>query len=469
MAAIITDALKKNFMVQTIADINNTSSYYYAAIGKSDVWDNEAVPDTPRNSLRDGRLARYGFQSYKLVTDSSIVIPRSNWSSGAIYSGWDDNGVGHPTNNFYVMTGSQQVYVCLQQARNSAGLAVPSTVEPTSTGTDAFYTNDGYVWKYLYSIGALSASRYLAANFMPVQRIDSVDDETPASALNQVTIQNAAVDGQLIGYQVISGGTGYETIPSVVIRGNGNGATARAFIEGGAVVKVEIDSDGSGDPAIGSGYQYASVEIAAPTGLGGIIAKIRPVLSPVGGFGQDPVNDLKASAMMLNIKLSGDEGGDFIITTNANFRQVGLVRNPTRWEDSAFTSLTGSSLKYMTLSSVSETFQLGAVSSPITITGANSGAYAILDDVFDSGDVHKLWYHQTEDTGFRSFEEDEEVTAVGGNGIGQTEEVGVDPDTNAYINGAINPSSGELLYLDNRVAIPREEGQTEDIKIVIQL
>lgn len=469
MAATITDALKKNFMEQTIADINNTTSYYYAAIGKSDVWTDENSPDTPRNSLRDSRLARSGFQSYKLVTDSSIVVPRSNWSSGAIYSGWDDNGVGHPTNNFYVVTGSQQVYVCLQQARNSAGQAVPSTVEPTLTSAAAFYTNDGYLWKYLYSIGALSASRFLAANFMPVQRIDSTDAQSPASVLNQVTIQNAAVTGQITGYRIISGGTGYETTPNVIVRGDGTGATARAFIEGGAVVKVEVDSDGSGAPNLGLNYQYASVEIAAPTGAGGTTAVIRPIIGPRGGFGADPINDLKASAMMLNVKLSGDEGGDFIITNGTNFRQVGLIRNPQRWADSDYTAATGSALRYISLSSVSSPFTVGAVSSPTVIVGGTSGAVGILDDVLDSGSVHKLWYHQTESTGFRAFQEDEEITEQSGTGVGQTDAAGVDADTNAYVNGAINPYTGELLYLDNRVAIPREEEQTEDIKIVIQL
>ena len=469
MAATITDALKKNFMEQTIADINNATSYYYAAIGKTDTWSDENNPDTPRNSLRDARLARSGLQSYKIVTDSSIVVPRSNWSSGAIYSGWDDNTVGHPTNNFYVVTGSQQVYVCLQQARNSAGQAVPSTVEPTLTTADAFYTNDGYLWKYLYAIGALSASKYLAANFMPVQRIDSTDAQSPASVLNQVDIQNAAVEGQIVGYRVISGGTGYETTPGITIRGDGTGATARAFIEGGAVVKVEVDSDGAGAPNLGSGYQYASVEIADPTGTGGTTAVIRPILSPTGGFGADPINDLKASALMLNVKLSGDEGGDFIITRGTNFRQVGLIRNPLKWNDSDFTGTTGSSLRYLSMSSISSPFTVGTVSSPTVIVGGTSGAVGYLDDVLDSGGSHYLWYHQTEATGFRPFQEDEEITEQSGTGVGQTDAAGVDADTNAYTNGVINPYTGELLYLDNRVAIPREEGQTEDIKIVIQL
>lgn len=471
MAATITDNLKKQFISQTIADIENVSSYYYAAVGKNDPWDSDQNPTTPTNSLRTARQARYAVQSYKLVSDASAVVPRSNWSTGAVYSGWDDAGVGHPTNNFYVITDENQVYVCLQGGRNAQGQAVPSTVQPTGTGTSPFYTADGYMWRYLYTIGALSASKFLAANFMPVQRIDSAGAADPESERNQVINQNAAVAGQIIGYRVTNQGSGYETVPAVTIVGNGTGATARAFIDGGAVVKIEIDSNGSGSPDIGSGYDWASVSVEAPTGAGGVTAVIRPVIGPSQGFGYDPRDDLKASAMMLNVKPSGAEDDDWIITSGNSFRQVSLIRNPKKWQDvdSDYTSTTGSGLRYLSLSSVSTTFQLGTSGAPAIIEGGTSGARAYLDDVYDSGSTHYLYFHQTETTGFTKFQESETVTVDGGVGEGVTELVATDADSDAYTRGSIDPFSGELLYIDNRAPIQRAEEQTEDIKIVIQL
>lgn len=471
MAATITDNLKKNFMIQTIADINDVDNYYYAAVGKNDPWDSDQNPDVPTNSLRAARLARYGLQSYKLITDASAVVPRSNWSSGAVFSGWDDAGVGHPTNNFYVITDANQVYVCLQGGRNAQGQAVPSTVQPSGTSTSAFYTADGYMWRYLYTIGAISASRFLAANFMPVQRIDSANDADPESVKNQVLNQNAAVAGQIIGYRVVSGGTGYETVPAVTVVGDGTGATTRAFIEGGAVVKVEIDSDGSGNPDIGSGYNWASVSVAAPTGAGGVTAVVRPVIGPSKGFGYDPRDDLKSSAMMLNVKPAGAENEDWIITTGNSFRQVALIRNPLKWQDadSDYTATTGSSMRYLSLSSVSTSFEMGTTGSPAVLVGSTTGARAYLDDIYDSGALTYLYFHQNETTGFTAFQENEVVTVDGGVGEGVTEAVGTDADTDAYTKGSINPFTGELLYIDNRAPIQRAEEQTEDIKIVIQL
>ena len=38
-----------------------------------------------------------------------------------------------------------------------------------------------------------------------------------------------------------------------------------------------------------------------------------------------------------------------------------------------------------------------------------------------------------------------------------------------YIKGELNNKTGDLMYIANRDAIIRDAGQTEDIKIVIQI
>ena len=469
MAAIITDALKKQFIVDTIDNIKDASNYYYVGLGKNEEWTSDSdTPITPVNSLREAQAARYGIQSIKLVTDATMVVPRSNWTTGAVFSGWDDASVGHPTNNFYVVTASNQVYVCLQQGRNASGQSVPSTIEPAATTVAPFYTADGYLWKYIYTIGAISANKFLAANYMPVQFIDSAGPTAPASEQNQILIQNGAIGGQLLGFEVVTTGNGYEEAsPAISIFGDGTGAAARAYVEGGAVVKVTIDSDGSSNPRLGSGYNTASVEIAAPTGAGGTTAVIRPIIGPRAGIGSDPRVDLKASALMLNVKTEGDEDGDFIVAAGNQIRQVSLLRNPDKWQDidSDFTSASGSSLKYFQVTDGETAPSLRSV-----VEGSLSGAKAYVDNVVDDGvGGRKIYFHQTEATGFRKFQEAETLTEVNGAGSATLESEGTDADSDAYELGAVNPFTGDLLYIDNRAAIDRSAGQTEDIKIVIQL
>ena len=123
------------------------------------------------------------------------------------------------------MNDNNQVYLCIQQSRNSAGNAQVSTVQPTGNTTGVpFDTADGYIWKFLYSIGALDANKFVSANYIPTKLITSTTEDSPAPDIEQETVQNNAIVGQVVGYQVTSGGAGYTSVPTVTIVGDGTKA-----------------------------------------------------------------------------------------------------------------------------------------------------------------------------------------------------------------------------------------------------
>lgn len=456
MTAIITDRLKKQILQAIIADVDSADNNYYIGIGRSEVWDSADAAPTPKNSGREIRNLGHGLQSVKVVADKSMVVPRYNWSSGAIYSGYNDNIEGHPAQAYYVFTDENHVYICLQQGRNAAGTAVTSTVKPTGTSSKAFKTSDGYIWKFLYSIGALTAAKFLAANFLPVTKILTTDGSSTASEVEQKGIQDSAVAGQIIGYTVTEGGTGYTSTPTVTITGNGTGAKAVATVSGGAVSKIEVKESDS-TLVFGQDYQYASISL---TGGGGTGVKARPIFGPRDGIGADPRDDLRARAIMFNAKPDGTEEGDFVI--GQDFRQVALIKNPKGHADSDMTDTTLRALPSLTFSTVSTAFTRDKI-----IRGGTSLAEAYVDDIDSSGDV--IYYHQTETTGFTQFQEGEAVTETNGSGSGTLEAAGDDADDDAYVNGEFDPLTGEVLYIDNRAAVSRSAEQTEDIKIVIQI
>ena len=100
-----------------------------------------------------------------------------------------------------------------------------------------------------------------------------------------------------------------------------------------------------------------------------------------------------------------------------------------------------------------------------TIEGKTSGALAYVDKI----DGTTVWYHQTQETGFKAFIEGETVEETDGSGAGVLEAAGIDADSYAYIEPDIDPFSGDILYIENRAAIARAAGQIEDIKIIVQL
>jgi hypothetical protein len=463
MSAIITDPFKKQ-LTQTIFDeVRNTTNRYYIGIGRSEPWDSSETVPTPTNSPRTIRNVRAGLQSIKSASDLSYVIPRYNWSSGSIYQGYDDDFTGIPdTNPYAVLTEDNQVYMVLQQAKNNAGTATTSTIKPTGTSTKPFKTSDGYVWKFLYTLSAARSSAFLSANFLPVEKIlDSarVNDLTGTTTLSvleiqQALVQDSAVPGQIIGITVTGGGTGYTSTPTVTIQGDGVRAAATATVSGGAVTKIELDSSTDSAMKMGQGYNFASVAI---TGGGGSGATARAIIGPDSGLGADPRDDLRSTSLMFNTKPNGIEDSNFIV--GQDFRQVALIRDPKKTtDDSDFTTSSGKVLKFLKLTAAANTNFLDA-----TITGGTTGAKALVDEV----DSDRLYFHQTEATGFLAFAEGEAITGGGTSGTLVAE--GVDVDSDAFTKDDVDNLSGKIVYIENRAPVTRAANQQEDIKVVISL
>lgn len=447
MTAIITNDIKKQLFDRLLTNVTVDSDLYYISIGRSEQWDETDTLVNPVNSIRDERNARLSMQSIKSASDVSYVIPRHSWSSGTTYSGYDDALSDYPTNAYYVLTDESNVYVCLQQGKTAAGIAVTSTTKPTGTTLLAFETADGYVWKYLYTIGAVDSSKYLSSNYMAVKFVDSAGAGDPATDRDQYDVQNAAIGGQITGFEIIAGGTGYTSAPTVTVEGDGSGISATAFVSSGAVTKIEVD-DSAGTLLFGSGYQYGKVTL---TGGGGTDADARIVLGPKAGFGQDPRIDLRSSILMFNTKPSGTENGDFIV--NNDYRQVTLLKNPLDYNGAKVTGSTASFLDRIKLTLVGDaaTFTVDQ-----TITGSVSASQALIDYI----DSDTLYYHQNEDTGFGNFDSDigSTITATGASG------------TIASLDSSgHNIFSGNMLYIQNKAAIERATAQTEDIKVLIKL
>ena len=192
MVAIITDKLK-NLVVDLIkANDSDASNKYYAAIGRSEAWNDSDVSPTPLRTKSEENRFRNSMQSIKLISDVSLVIPRYNWSTGTFYSAYDDTQVGQPTNAYYVINANQQVYMVLRASVSATGTAVASTVEPTgnTTGTP-FKTSDGYVWKFMYSISAVDANKFQSANFIPVKNIPFTNVNSSVAEVEQKAVQDA--------------------------------------------------------------------------------------------------------------------------------------------------------------------------------------------------------------------------------------------------------------------------------------
>jgi len=457
MAAIVTNSFKNQLIRSLITDLADSDNNYYIGYAKSDEWNTtDTPPTTTVNADREERNFRSNLQSIIKTTDLSFVVSRYNWVSGTTYRAYRDDQTATQNGQYYVFTESNRVYLCIRQGKDANGNSVVSTVNPDTIGTGTTISGatqplaDGYVWKYLYTVTASNLNKFATANFIPVEFVDSAND-LAAIPQSQKDVQDAAVAGSIVGYNVITAGTGYTSTPTITIVGNGNNAKARASVTtGGAIGSVVVDDSSGGFP-FGVGYEYAEVTVS---GGGGSGAVIRPVIAK-NGLGADPRNDLRATTAMFNAKPTGDVNGDFLIG-GQDFRQIGVIKDPKiptsrSSADSDFTGANASALNILSLSPVS------GIAADQTIVGQTDGGKAFVDKF----ETNKAYYHQNENTGFTPF------------GIGEEIQDSADAANTATItadsDGEIDPFSGKILYIENRDAVTRDAAQTEDVKIIIQL
>ncbi len=448
MPAIVTDSLKALLARQFFDQFANATARYYISIGRSEQWDSSDNVPTPINTPGQIEAVRNQMQSVKRVQATSLVVPRTTWSNGGIYSQYDDTQQGYPNPPYYVINENNNVYICLETGRTNAGVAVPSTVEPSGSNNDPFRTADGYVWKFLFTISASRGNSFMSSNFLPVQKQGPTDSSSTGIQLKQREVQDTAVSGAVTSVIITDTGAGYTSAPTVTITGTGgSGAQAIAYIDSatGTLSKISMKDSGT-TLTLGSGYTKAAVAI---TGGGATTdATARAVLGPDSGIGADSRVDLKSSSIMFATTIEGTDS-NFII--NQDFRQVSLIKDIRDANGSVYTAETGNTLKKMTLATITNAFTRDK-----KIRGQTTLAEAYIDNI----DSNELYYHQTDSTGFVAFQDGEIIAETNGLGEGISDSSLILPLT--------DPATGDILYIDNRAPILRSNVQSEDIKVIIQ-
>lgn len=463
MSAIITSKFRLVNAGGFISDVSNTGNGVYMGIGKSDAWSSslavtsDSEAPTPSDTLVDQNDFWSGAIALKRVGASDVIniCPRHEWTSGQVYTAWDDGDGDIFTKAFYAITDEFKVFKCL--------IAGPggSTVKPADASSSAPFTlGDGYTWKYMFTVFTTEATKFLTNFYLPVKTVaipaggvigDLSADEQVKYAYQQDCATNTR--GKIYRYVVTAGGTGYTSAPTVAVLGDGTGAVAVATVSGGAVTGVTVSTGGSGFNA-NAGSNYNSVYVTL-SGGGGSGAAVRAVLSPQNGHGTDPVSELGGFYVGVRVSLQYAEGsGDFIV--NNSFRQIALVRNPYNFGTTTISSATTlSALKKLQFTShtglTNGDYVTGATGSPPPVA---------FIDYYDSA-AGTMSYHKNDKTGYTGFSLGQVVNgSLGGSGTIASSGGLIDPE--------VEPYSGEVLFLENRDPINRSASQIEDIRVIME-
>ncbi len=497
MSAIITEKFRSHNATNFYESFTESSpNTYYLFIGKATPFTtgtsggSDSSPSTPADSVSrefynwDAMIAAKKIPS----TDITYALPRRDWSNGTTYDMYDDDisssntATSGATNlfdsSFYFITSDYRVYKVLD---NNGGSAYSGS-EPTSTSTSPFALG-GYVLKYMYALTASEAAKYLTTDYMPVS-----DDST---------VTTAATDGKIESLSVTAGsgytdGTYYAAVyGDGTSAGTSSGAIVRITVSSGSIASFGLTAgsdttihDGGaaytyGTVNLGSSYTFSDAALSSSSSMGsGTGGAVGVIISPKNGHGYSAINELGGHYVMTATTLTQDEGDD--VSTANDFREVGLVVDPTTYGTSTVASASTARMTFaVKFSSSSGTFDAdekisnssGAIGKVVEWDSTNSILYYHQERFGDYGTNSTTGAYTAFSgtgtitggtsgaTGTPSSSSTETVTLANNNTIAFT---------SGYANPELQPDSGDIIYIENRKPIQRASDQTEDIKLIIE-
>ena len=440
------------------------------------------------------------------ASDVRQIVVKRFWSSGTKYDMYrHDYSISTPdrpislySSNYYIINSDYRVYICLQNGTdpdNPNGR--PSLDEPTFTDLEprtAGTSNDGYIWKYLYTIKPTDIIKFESTDFMPVP----ANWET---SVDNAEVRDNAVDGSIkvvtITNRGVSVGPANRTYTRVPIRGDGTGAECTIVVNNDQKVEsITVSNQGSG-------YTYGNVDLVA----GNVpVGTTRPtfdvIIPPKGGHGADIYRELGAFSVLMYSRIENDiQNPDFI--TGNQIARVGIVENPKSFGSTELLTLDKASAVYaIKLTGINVDSTVYTADSFITqtvSTGTTAVGRVISYDQITG--VLKYWQDRSM-SGFSTvgtaitnptygFDQVKftstpatggSLTINGGSSLLTIDDgfTGISTVINnrtyylgqSFTNGLANPEvkkySGNIIYVDNRPSITRSSNQKEDIKVILQ-
>lgn len=428
MPNIVTKKIRIDNARRFVETLGISTNSLYTFISRPQPWPDDSAPPVPLDTAEEHAKVWDEILALKRVlpTDVKPVVKRINWTLYETYAAYDNEDENLQEKNFYVINQFFDVYKCIDNRNNSV-----STVEPFGKSPNIFSTSDGYKWKYLYSIPVGDQLKFLTKNWMPVLKNDEIASVAKDGGIERIVINN--------------GGINHSFRANVGIIGDGIQANISIISRLGVIQDFIFTNPGSK-------YRYARAVVNDTTGRFG---NLRPIISPVGGHGFDPVSELGSHFVMVNTRIEYDEGfGDF--PTDIQYRTIGLVKNPKGANGNVATSITLSSLRSIQLSNISGTFNNNEF---VLGTTSQANAYIVSSNVVSGNGYIK--YIQTNEltSNFRPFSINEVVI---GSSSGSTARVV------SITNPEVLQDSGDIIYVENRTPIRRLADQAENLHLVLE-
>lgn len=455
MTAIITNSFRRN-SCQRFLDNVTTDGDYFIGLGRTDEWPDEDNVPLPNGSIIESQNVKNNLLTLSRVEGSAALLPKNEWKSGRKYKVYDPTDPllfdYDSVNNLYpsFVIHDDKIYICLANNQNDL-----SSEEPTRANYGLEVgSGDGYIWTFVQNIS--SGDTFYTEQFVELDE-DLADD----------TLTNPATGGLIYNFVINNLGVTLDGTEDVILSGVDSNGVQIASIDLRTDSRFDVINQSGTIAAITYndivnnkliGYARASVEVFTSGGTLLTNIDIKPMVAPLSGFGFSPKSDLPSFYAGCYTDFQGSEGGDAL--TDVSFRQISLIKNPTRFDDGEDPATTDTldAVNYIQLNVSTSAQSAGTI-----IEQTATGARGIIDKVDTVN--NRIYYHQNtnSDNNFIPFADDSDIEILATSPVTVSSATITSVSTSEYVRG-----SGEVIFIDNRAKITRNVDQTEDIKLVIQ-
>ncbi len=239
-----------------------------------------------------------------------------------------------------------------------------------------------------------------------------------------------------------------EIVPTIELIGDGTGALAIPVFneENNRIISVRIVLPGQG-------YQNIKARVLDPSfnfdptnpNRLDVECILKPIISPVGGHGSDPVNELKCKNICISVNITSRDLSR-IPATNT-YSKIGLIKNPVITDIGSDVTLDGR-LK-LVLTEPATGLIVGD-----TVSQQN-GVSGIIHEI-DNDTIYL-----TEYTGPYSVEFDSDLSI--------NNERGLSFNINTIVKSKYTPNTGIVLFVTDITPVERLEEKVEQIKLIVDL
>lgn len=192
----ITSTLNVQAAESFVQSVQENAAYYVFAakhtpFGVGQGGGSDEIPPVPQDTVVASIQTYNDMVFGKKINNDSIInmIKRIEWVENGVYDMYRDNDTDLASKQFYVVIDDSvelNVYKCLF---NNNG--AKSTQKPFGKdNTPIEFPQDGYVWKYMFTIDQFNIRKFTTSEYVPVTPSDAVANAAVLGSIEIITVDN---------------------------------------------------------------------------------------------------------------------------------------------------------------------------------------------------------------------------------------------------------------------------------------